>query len=408
MGRILNLLNHIVTQRIIVKKNIIFLLVCILFVSSCENGPNSDQESENKYLLTSTYLKSMPAAAIQVIIGGFANGIVLNDKNDVDIYKIEYNTTDIAGDAIIASGAIIVPQGSNEYPILSYQHGSLHKQSDAPSEYDTGVEVTRLATGFAGGGYVVVVPDYLGYGSSSDYPHPYEHAKTLASTSFDMLQAAYEFIDENDIQISEKLFLTGYSEGGFATMALHKYIEDNSDIVVTMSAPASGAYNKTAFSLNVLQQDKNLSFLSNYMWVVDTYNWIYDINRRWDQIVNSTDAQTLNSVTNPKTFHEADISSNPSDLFLPNFINGIVAGSDTEFIGALADNDIYDWYPKYPITLYYGTLDDFVFPLNSTTAYDAIKANGGNITKKGFPLLNHSTLVPFYLYDVFNLFESLK
>ena len=390
------------------NKKIILFLGFILIINSCENNSNSDQEPENKYLLTSTYIKSMPAAAIQVIIGGFANGIVLNDKNDVDIYKIEYNTTDVAGGDIIASGALIVPQGSDEYPVLSYQHGTLHKLSDAPSEYDTGAEVTRLATGFAGGGYVVVVPDYLGYGSSSDYTHPYQHAKTLASASFDMLQAAYEFIDEKDIQISEKLFLTGYSEGGYATMALHKYIEDNSDIVVTMSAPASGAHNMTAFSLDVLQKNKNVSALSLYMWVIDTYNWIYDINRPWDQIVNSADAQILNSVTDPMNFVDANINSNPSELFLSDFVDGIVSGRDTEIINALAENDIYDWYPKYPITLYYGTLDDIVYPLNSITAYDAIKANGGNITKKGFPLLNHSTLIPFYLYDVFNLFESLK
>lgn len=43
------------------------------------------------------------------------------------------------------------------------------------------------------------MPDYLGYGASSNYPHPYEHRETLASTSFDMIMAVKEnlgFIDD--------------------------------------------------------------------------------------------------------------------------------------------------------------------------------------------------------------------
>nr|WP_298929570.1 hypothetical protein [uncultured Allomuricauda sp.] len=41
----------------------------------------------------------------------------------------------------------------------------------------------------ASNNYVVIMPDYLGYEASSNYPHPYEHGETLASTSFDMIMA---------------------------------------------------------------------------------------------------------------------------------------------------------------------------------------------------------------------------
>ena len=75
---------------------------------------------------------------------------------------------------------------------------------------------------------------------------------------------------------------------------------------------------------------------------------------------------------------------------------------------ALADNDNFDWAPKYPITLYYGTADDYVFPINSETAYDALVANGATVSKVVFEDANHSTALVPYMLDMFELFESLK
>eukprot|EP00481_Brizalina_sp_1-RS-2013_P002390 TRINITY_DN6265_c0_g1_i1.p1 TRINITY_DN6265_c0_g1~~TRINITY_DN6265_c0_g1_i1.p1 ORF type:complete len:113 (-),score=5.64 TRINITY_DN6265_c0_g1_i1:140-478(-) len=104
------------------------------------------------------------------------------------------------------------------------------------------------------------MPDYLGYGVSSNYPHPFQHRKTLGSTSFDMIMAVKEGLNFADnLIINDKLFITGYSEGGFATLALQKHIEENSNLEVTMSAPASGVYNSSAFfqEMMLLNEDYN-------------------------------------------------------------------------------------------------------------------------------------------------------
>ena len=42
---------------------------------------------------------------------------------------------------------------------------------------------------FASSAMIVSMPDYLGYGVSSNLPHPYEHGKSLATASYDMLKA---------------------------------------------------------------------------------------------------------------------------------------------------------------------------------------------------------------------------
>jgi fermentation-respiration switch protein FrsA (DUF1100 family) len=223
-----------------------------------------------------------------------------------------------------------------------------------------------------------------------------------------MLMAAKEFFDYIDITLSDKLFITGYSEGGNATMALHQHIEKNSDLTVTMSAPAAGAYNKTAFATELMERDEDLTFLPKFMWVLYSYNWIYGLNRPWSDYVVEPDATTLEAVSDPMKLGDADISLNPQTLFTETIKNGILNETDSEFLDVLAANDTYDWNPVAPITLYHGTADDYVFPLNSETAYNALLANGANVDKVTYEGKNHETAFFPYLIDVFELFESLK
>ncbi len=395
-------------------KDLLRTIFTLIILSSILVGcKKDDSSSKNKNIYLVEYKLIATSSKSQVLI--IASQIpeiynVISTKNlsDVKVYKIKYKTKDISGLEIIASGAVIVPTTENPVPVLSYQHGTLFDPTEAPSLYLTSFETKGLSTILASTGYAVSVPDYLGYGESSAYPHPYEHAKTLASASFDMLMASRELFKEIGVTISDKLFLTGYSEGGNATMALHKYIEENSDLVVTMSAPASGAYNKTAFTKDILQKNVDLTFLPNFMWVIDSYNWIYGLNRPWSQYVNETDATKLQAVTNPFKLAETDINHNPQLLFTPSLIDGILNNTDTDFLNALADNDNFDWTPRYPITLFYGTADDYVFPLNSETAYDALSANGATVTKVVYDGMDHTTTFIPYVLDMFALFESLK
>ena len=325
----------------------------------------------------------------------------------VDAYRIIYRTRDVEGNMIVASGLLLHPDVNSLTSLISYQHGTLTNVDDAPSNFRATSEVVVNLT-LSGAGYTVIMPDYIGYGTASDLLHPYEHATSLGQTSFDFLQAAKEFIEIRNIAISDRLFLAGYSEGGYATMALHKHIEEQSNLTVTVSAPAAGAYNKTAFSLDVVNRDEHLNFLSTYLWVLDTYNRIYDINRPWSSLVNSTDAAILNAIADPMDIPSANVSSNPKELFLPGLIAGIQDGTETELLAALADNDIFDWTPRAPVKLYHGSADDFVFPLNSRTAFEAMQQNGADVELIEFEGKDHGTATTDYIISVYLLFESLK
>lgn len=75
-------------------------------------------------------------------------------------------------------------------------------------------------------------------------------------------------------------------------------------------------------------------------------------------------------------------------------------------MSAIADNDVFDWAPKYPITLHYAFEDNWVFPLNSETAYESMIANEANVSRVIYEGEDHFTAGTLHIYDVFELFES--
>lgn len=327
---------------------------------------------------------------------------------DIKVYKIEYQTKHVDGTSITASGSVLYAENSTNHPLASFQHGTIFTQQDAPSRFNTERLSAVFGAVLAASGYAVAMPDYLGFGSSSQVPHPYEHGETLGSTSFDMLKAAKEFYAVHQLTLSNKLFITGYSEGGYATMALHQHIEENSDWQVTMSAPAAGAYNKSAFFKEMMNLTTDYDFPGSPMWVVDAYDWIYGFNRDWDEYLNEPYATTMEGISNPFDFITADLAKRPQELYTSSYRSSIAEGTDAAYLSAIAENDFFDWSPKTPITLYYGTKDSWVFPLNSTSAYEAIKANGGDIEIVAYEGEDHFTSSNMYVRDVFELFESLR
>nr|WP_262908683.1 lipase family protein [Hymenobacter translucens] len=292
----------------------------------------------------------------------------------VRAYKLTYTTLNTDGRKITASGALLLPVTTQSLPLLSYQHGTIQPADEprAPSYYTTGGEVWSAVSVLASTGYVVSAPDYIGYGASKDHPHPYEHAPSLASASLDMLRAAREFCEKEKVTLNQKNFLLGYSEGGFATMALHKLIEEKhaAEFTVTASAPGAGAYHKTAFARYILDSDQSLDFLTSYVWVLDTYNRVYAINRPLPFYFNQPYANQLQA--NPL----AAVSRQPKELFTAGFRQGVLNGTDQAMLAAFRDNDIHDWQPKAPLALFHGTADDYVPYFNSENAYRAMRARG--------------------------------
>jgi len=162
-------------------------------------------------------------------------------ENSVTLYRILYTTPDIEGRTDTASRLLILPNRPDDVlPLICVQHGTVNSKSDVPSNLAGGYE---LGLSFGALGYVTVMPDFLGLGESRGF-HPYVHADSEAWASLDMLLAVEAFAAQNGVLLNDQLFITGYSQGGHAGMALHRDIElNNSDLyTVTAASHMSGPY----------------------------------------------------------------------------------------------------------------------------------------------------------------------
>jgi hypothetical protein len=174
----------------------------------------------------------------------------------VTVYHLTYQTLSPGGAITPASGALMVPSGSDPgcsggRPIVLYAHGtSSDRNLDlAQLQASDSTEAVLLAAVFAAQGYIVVAPNYLGYDTSTLGYTPYLVGAAQANEMMDALtasRAALPTAAASDTSDGGKLFVTGYSEGGYVAMATHRALQ-SAGIPVTASAPMSGPYALAAF-----------------------------------------------------------------------------------------------------------------------------------------------------------------
>jgi poly(3-hydroxybutyrate) depolymerase len=175
---------------------------------------------------------------------------------DIAVHQIRYATVGGANEPTTASGALMVPLGSDPHcrgtrPILLYAHGTTTDRAFNMTNLqgDPNGEALIMAALFASQGYIVVAPDYAGYDRSTLPYHPYLIADQQSKDMIDALTAARSALPIAAAPAtvdSGRLFITGYSQGGYVAMATHRAMQV-AGMTVTASAPMSGPYAMAAF-----------------------------------------------------------------------------------------------------------------------------------------------------------------
>jgi dienelactone hydrolase len=165
-------------------------------------------------------------------------------RYDVVNHRLTYRTIDAQGQPIVASGLVSVPvkAAGAQSPVLSYQHGTIEQDSEAPTNRAT---VEEPAVVLASLGYIVVAADYVGYGASKGTPHPYLLSAPTAAAVIDLLTAAKTWRERSSVADNGQLFLIGYSEGGYATVAAHRALQAAgaaAGVGLVATAPGAGPY----------------------------------------------------------------------------------------------------------------------------------------------------------------------
>lgn len=332
-------------------------------------------------LVRSTYVGSFSEFEISTLFG-------ITPNNGVDMYKVVYTTPDAQGVQDTASGLLCIPSIGGTYPLLAYQHGTVGGPSDVPSKRRGGYE---LAVIFASFSYITTAADFLGLGESRGF-HPYVHAATEASAGIDMLYAAQDFIAADvDYQLNDQLFITGYSQGGHAAMAMHRELETNytDDFTVTAAAPLSGPYDISGVMTDLIfngEEYGTVAYLPNLTLGYEAaygniYNEISDLFvEPYASMIERFYNEEVDLFTLNEQLIEALITNEgasiPMLMLQDSVVNNVKNNPNHPINVALRDNDTYDWIPVAPTRLYYCMGDDQVPFRNSIIADSVMNANG--------------------------------
>ena len=331
-----------------------YLLVAILLFS-CE----SQDELTRVHIDTYTKLFSITKDNVITIVqdSEFENLKSYLDYG-ISLYTISYNTT-YKGKNIKASGLVAFPDTDKGMPILNFNHGTTSLHADAPTE---DLIQYSFFSNAASAGYIVVIPDYLGFGVSDDIVHPYYRSDITGQTVVDMIRATKELARIEGYNFNGDVFLSGYSEGGFATMSTHHNMEQNSykGLNLIASAPASGGYDITGM-LDYFLSKETYHVPYYIAYVAIGYKTSYDWDLPLSAMFNEPYSDLIPSYFNGK-YSGYEINSILTDdlslLLTSNFRNNIYSDPDLKVIvDAFEENSLDNWIPKKKMLMYHGTDD---------------------------------------------------
>ena len=364
-------------------KSPLYILRCVvlslitMLLGACGGAATDEVNEPSGALLRVEPLNNYPVNnSFQLITFSLVSG----RGYDVEVVKLSYSTSLEDGRSVQASGIVAIPKDKvGASPLLSYQHATLFKDTAVPSNDPLFDKTPILA---ASAGFVAVAPDYIGYGDSKSLTHPYIQAVPSANSVVDLIRAAKAYLEQRDIALNEQLFLVGYSEGSYATIAAHRHIEANfsDELTVTASIAGGGPYDVRAMADRVILNETGLDSPAHFGYVVHAYERLYDLDNLTLRAIASPHHKTIDDYydgSSAGSTINALLPRSTSELFNPYFQSeyaGLVGELALKY--QLERNNVYDWTPKAPVKLFHGQNDRYVDYANASNALATMQANG--------------------------------
>ena len=311
-------------------------------------------------LLSATRLGQITAAAITEAtqVPGVRTPVVAA-AYAVTTWRITYTTLDGQGRPVTASGLMALPDKApgRASPVVSYQHGTIFYDAEAPTN---AVTPDAPPVVMASLGAIVLAADYVGYGASKGVQHPYLLSAPTAAAVEDLLTAGLVWRTQNGVRGNGQLFLVGYSEGGYATLAAQRAIEQGNgphrDMLVA-TVPGAGPYD-VGVTLDLLLAR------------------VRDENRLLAALLSPGPLSNLGSSVRNEVRRALFRELVPGDAdvsFQSTFIDNFLA-DDRQAIAR--DSDVHDWRPQRPVALFHGRDDRTVPYAVGARALQTMQAQG--------------------------------
>jgi len=367
----------------------LLLIPLLLLAAACgrSSSPGAEDPSQAEptgpgRLEAVARLNSIPAADIADALLA-AGSPTLTPLYEVTNYRLSYLTTDAQGQEIVASGLISVPlkMAGATSPLLAYQHGTTFKDAEAPSNHATASEPAVV---FASLGYIAIAADYLGYGVSKGAPHPYLLSAPSASTIIDLLTAARTWRRRTGLADNGQLFLMGYSEGGYVTVAAHRAMQSTgSPHLVNLQAavPGAGPYHLGVTLDELLRRVRDENPVLGALISPGLLRFLGSSLRR----------QVREELLKRLLPDDADV------VFDATMIDNYLA-DDNDALER--QSNVHDWAPVAPVRFFHGRDDQTVPYASATQTLQAMLARGaGDVSLTDCTAVpsSHLGCVPQYL-----------
>ncbi len=406
------------------NKNYLKILVALFIVifSSCHNLFNKDDDKPDPiYLVNYEIMRSYLPVMVETLFSQLVSDYPVMEeiqervKHGMVVYKITYKTT-FEGEPIIASGLVSAPTGEGPFPIISYQNGTNTLHREAPS-VNPDRNFYMLLEAVASTGFVMALPDYLGFGSTDNMFHPYLHTGSTVPVVLDMLRAVEELGELRGFDVTNDLYLSGYSMGGWATMQVQKEIETNhsSEFNLKASAPGAGPYDLNFINDHILNQETYL--MPYYMgFVYRSYENLGLVNTPLDKIFNAP-YDSLVTVLYDGSLSGEEINDkltlDMSELFTEDFRMNYDTNTDyASIINALEANSVEAWNVTTPTHIIHSMADDLVpFQVSQNMYQQLAETSSSNDDIKLIPLPGYTHIegiIPSGLYAINWFFEIME
>ena len=365
------------------KKNYLlsFLFILLLGITSCQKDDDGGPSVKYTNLTEATSFLSRSAGELKTFVA-VAGIDIPTDRfiYNVDIYKITYETT-YKGQTITASGVVILPDTEEKVSMISFQHGTIASHAEAPSASSLQSTSLILYAAMASPGFITVVPDFIGFGASKELLNPYYVKEATATAVVDALKAAHQLAQEKNVNFNSNLFLAGYSQGGYATMAAQQSIENDPlpGFDLKASFPSSGGYDVKGMQEYFfgLETYDNPFFLAYVALAYQTYyDWTEPLSNFFNEPYAAEIPVLFDGSKSGGQINE-ELSYTISELVQPDLLENIDTNPDYQYlVDGFNDNGLTDWTPTTKTYMFHGTADVTVPYQNSVDSYNKLIENG--------------------------------
>ncbi len=283
-------------------------------------------------------------------------------RNAVSLYRVTYASVvpERGNKPTVTSGLVAVPDvEGTSFPMVTYQHGTVYGKQEVPSFPEQSPETQLMIAQFAGQGYVVIGADYFGLGTSTE-PEGYMVKTSHQQATYDMLIASRAVLDHLKLTTT-RLFLAGWSQGGFVTMAMLEKLEQSGikvDAAATASAPVDAFVALNGF---LSFPRKNDASWVNSLFILTAFSFenYYGVPGLARSLIADAYYDVSRKAYMREPFNAADVPTDlhkliRADYFDPQFFATSAYGR------LVAQTQAYRWLVKSPVRNYYGETDEAI------------------------------------------------